>query len=114
MNIDCADAEVMAVFYCRLLGWQVASRDHDFVLLENPTGGATLSFQQEAWYQPPVWPERPGELTKMIHLDLKVDDLAGAVAHVIAIGGRLADHQPRPDLRVMLDPAGHPFCLYTD
>lgn len=114
VNIDCADAEVMAEFYCRLLGWEVAWRDRDFVLLRNPTGGATLSFQQEAWYQPPVWPERPGELTKMIHLDIKVDDLDGAVASVLAIGGRLADHQPRPDLRIMLDPAGHPFCLFTD
>jgi len=22
--------------------------------------------------------------------------------------------QPQADVRVMLDPAGHPFCLYTD
>jgi hypothetical protein len=25
----------------------------------------------------------------------------------------VADHQPQDDVRVMLDPAGHPFCLYT-
>jgi hypothetical protein len=25
-----------------------------------------------------------------------------------------AEHQPQADIRVMLDPAGHPFCLYTD
>jgi hypothetical protein len=23
-------------------------------------------------------------------------------------------HQPQDDVRVMLDPAGHPFCLYVD
>jgi hypothetical protein len=28
-------------------------------------------------------------------------------------GARVADHQPQPErLLVMLDPAGHPFCLF--
>ena len=26
----------------------------------------------------------------------------------------LADFQPQADVRVVLDPAGHPFCLYLD
>ena len=26
----------------------------------------------------------------------------------------VADFQPQDDVRVMLDPAGHPFCLYLD
>jgi hypothetical protein len=47
----------------------------------------------------------------MIHLDIKVDDLEAASAHALAAGARLAEHQPRADLRIMLDPAGHPFCL---
>ena len=37
-----------------------------------------------------------------------------AVAHAVASGARLADYQPRDRVRVMLDPAGHPFCLYLD
>jgi hypothetical protein len=61
-----------------------------------------------------VWPEQPGELTKMMHLDIQVDDLDAAVAHALAAGARLAAHQPRTDLRIMLDPAGHPFCLFVD
>ena len=114
VNMDCADAEAMADFYGRLLGWEVTYRDHDFISIQDPAGGAALSFQEEAWYQPPVWPERPGEQTKMIHLDIKVDDLDAAVAHALAAGGRLAEHQPRSDLRVLLDPAGHPFCLCVE
>ena len=86
-------------------------RDDDFIAIQSPAGGVALSFQEESWYQPPVWPEQPGELTKMIHLDIKVDDLDGAVAHALAAGARLAERQAREDLRVMLDPAGHPFCL---
>ena len=114
VNMDCADAEAMADFYCRLLGWEVTYRDEDYVAIQDPAGGTGLSFQEETWYQPPVWPERPGELTKMIHLDIKVDDLDAAVAHALAAGARLAERQAREDLRVMLDPAGHPFCLCTD
>ena len=114
VNMDCADAKVMADFYCRLLGWEVTYRDDDYVAIQGPAGGTGLSFQEEAWFQPPVWPEKPGELTKMIHLDIKVDDLDAAVAHALAAGARLAERQAREDLRVMLDPAGHPFCLCTD
>jgi hypothetical protein len=34
------------------------------------------------------------------------------VAEAIRLGARQADQQPRPRRwRVMLDPAGHPFCL---
>ena len=50
----------------------------------------------------------------MLHLDIKVDDLEAAVAHALASGARLADHQPRERVRVLLDPAGHPFCLFLD
>ena len=61
-------------------------------------------------HQPPSWPD--GALPKQIHLDLAVDDLDAAQAEAIRLGARLADEQPGPDLwRVLLDPAGHPFCL---
>ncbi len=114
VNMDCADAEAMADFYGRLLGWEVTYRDDDFVLMQDPAGGTGLSFQQETWYQAPVWPERPGEQAKMIHLDIKVNNLDAAVAHALAAGARLAEYQPRSDLRVLLDPAGHPFCLCVE
>jgi catechol 2,3-dioxygenase-like lactoylglutathione lyase family enzyme len=114
INMDCTDAEAMAGFYGRLLGWEVTWRDDDFVLMRDPDGGTGLSFQERADYRPPVWPEEPGEPEKMIHLDIRVEDLEGAVAHAVASGARLAAFQGREDLRVLLDPAGHPFCLFTD
>ena len=114
VNIDCADAEAMAAFYGRLLGWEVTFRDGGFVLMRDPAGGTGLSFQEEKWYRPPVWPERPGEQDKMIHLDIQVGDLDAAVTHALAAGARLADYQPQPRVRVLLDPAGHPFCLFLD
>ena len=112
--IDCPDADVMADFYWRLLGWEVTLRESDWVLLRDPTGGAGLSFQAEARYRPPVWPEQPGGQDKMLHLDIKVDNLDAAVAHALAAGARLAEHQPQARVRVLLDPADHPFCLFLD
>ena len=50
----------------------------------------------------------------MLHFEIKVDDLDAAVAHAVELGARVAEHQPQPRVRVMLDPAGHPFCLYLD
>jgi catechol 2,3-dioxygenase-like lactoylglutathione lyase family enzyme len=117
--LDCSDAEQLAGFYCRLLGWSEIARDgSDWISVGPPGGGPVwLNLQAEPWYVPPVWPERPGEQHKMIHLELGVDDVAAAVAFALECGATEAPHQPADrdpaTLRVMLDPAGHPFCLGT-
>ena len=104
----------MADFYGRLLGWEVTSREPNWVLMRDPAGGTGLSFQAEARYRAPVWPEQQGGQDKMLHLDIEVDDLESAVAHALASGARLAEYQPQSGVRVLLDPAGHPFCLFLD
>ena len=114
VNIDCADAAAMADFYGRLFGWDVTWRDDDFVLMRDPAGGTGLSFQEREDYRAPTWPETPAGQDKMLHLDIRVDDLDAAVAHAVECGARLAEYQGRTDLRVLLDPAGHPFCLFTE
>jgi hypothetical protein len=50
----------------------------------------------------------------MLHIDIAVDDVAAAVADAVELGATVADYQPQDDVRVLLDPAGHPFCLYLD
>jgi hypothetical protein len=49
----------------------------------------------------------------MMHLDIEVDDLDASGAHAIAAGATLAEFQPQEYVRVDLDPAGHPFCLWV-
>jgi Glyoxalase-like domain len=44
----------------------------------------------------------------------EVDDLDAAVADAVALGARVAAFQPQDNVRVLLDPAGHPFCLCRD
>ncbi len=50
----------------------------------------------------------------MLHLDVWTDDLDAAVAHAVAAGATVSDHQPQDDVRVCIDPAGHPFCLFIE
>lgn len=111
--LDCHDAQAMAWFYGRLLGWEPTVTEPDWVLVLDPDGGVGVSFQADPAYRPPTWPETGEEQQKMIHLEVLVDDLPAAVEVALAAGGALAAYQPREDLRVVLDPAGHPLCLFT-
>lgn len=35
-------------------------------------------------------------------------------AEAVALGATVAEFQPQANVRVMFDPAGHPFCLCLD
>jgi catechol 2,3-dioxygenase-like lactoylglutathione lyase family enzyme len=107
------DARVLAEFYLGLLGWPKGADEPDWVTLRPPGGGAGLSFQTEEIHVPPVWPAGPGDQQMMAHLDIEVDDLEAAGEYARALGATLAEFQPQPDVRVYLDPAGHPFCFWV-
>jgi catechol 2,3-dioxygenase-like lactoylglutathione lyase family enzyme len=106
------DPRALAGFYQRLLGWRIGTDEREWVTLRPPGGGPWLSFQLEPHHVRPVWPARPGEPQMTAHLDIAVDDLPAACAHAEAAGAVPADFQPQDDVRVFLDPDGHPFCLY--
>lgn len=112
--LDAPDVPALAGFYQRLLGWSVGSTEPDWMTLRPPGGGAGLSFQTESAYVRPTWPAGPGDQQMSMHLDIKVDDLGAAVAYAVSVGATVADFQPQQDVRVCLDPAGHPFCLWTN
>jgi catechol 2,3-dioxygenase-like lactoylglutathione lyase family enzyme len=112
VNIGAPDPGELADFYRRLLGWQISTREPGWAMLKNPEGGVSLSFQIESSYVRPVWPAGPEDPQMMMHLEIRVDDLESAVAHATSCGAVLADYQPQDDVRVCLDPAGHPFCLW--
>src|SRR6266545_1335592 len=69
------------------------------------------SGRRTAW---PVWPPADGRQQMMMHLDFEVSDLDAAVSHALELGAHEAEHQPQDNVRVLVDPAGHPFCLYVD
>jgi catechol 2,3-dioxygenase-like lactoylglutathione lyase family enzyme len=102
----------LAEFYARLLGTPVAAAEPEWALVRVP-GGLAVNFELEREFRRPVWPSKPGEPVATQHLDIEVDDLAAATEHALACGAVLAPVQPQSDVRVLFDPDGHPFCLFT-
>ncbi|WP_330468969.1 VOC family protein [Streptomyces longwoodensis] len=112
-TLDAPDAHALARFYRDLLGWPVRKEEPGWVEIAPPDGGAGLSFQTEPLFTRPRWPSERSAQQMMMHLDIEVTDLPAAVERAVALGGRPADPQPQDDVRVLYDPAGHPFCLFT-
>src|SRR5215472_18123439 len=52
------DAQELAAFYRRLLGWAARVDEPGWVALSAPDGGAGLSFQTETAYVSPTWTSR--------------------------------------------------------
>lgn len=103
ISLDCADPQRLADFYRELLGGRQLWAKESSVGID--VHGAVLVAQQVTSYVPPVWPE-----TAIVHLDLTADDLGAAEERAVSLGATLPE-QPDPRWRVLLDPAGHPFCL---
>jgi catechol 2,3-dioxygenase-like lactoylglutathione lyase family enzyme len=122
--INAPDAVALAEFYAQLLGWRVVDRAgpnvpgrhprDSWALVRPPEGGPNtkLEFQSEIDFERPVWPSEAGQQQMLHHLDIAVEDLDAGVAWAIECGATVAEHQPQRGVRVMLDPAGHPFCLF--
>ena len=108
------DPRGLASFYRSLLDWDLIEEEDEWVVLkpEGNRDGTGLSFQLEEAHTPPTWPAGEGDQQMQLHLDIRVDDLAEGEARALALGAVLAPYQPQDDVRVMLDPAGHPFCLF--
>jgi predicted enzyme related to lactoylglutathione lyase len=110
VTLDAPDGLELARFYARLLGWELTGSS----VAPSADAGYYLGFQTEPQYVRPVWPAEPGKPQMAMHLEIEVDDLEEAVAHAVEAGAQVAAFQPQDTVRVMLDPAGHPFCLYVD
>lgn len=120
VTISCPAPRELAAFYARLLRGEVTA-DEPAAPGEPPeagwaqvaTGSLRLNFEYERHWTAPTWPAEAGQQTATQHLDIWVHDLAAATDWAVGCGARLADFQPQPDVRVLFDPAGHPFCLFT-
>jgi catechol 2,3-dioxygenase-like lactoylglutathione lyase family enzyme len=113
--LDAPDAQELGRFYQRLTGWPVVMDEPGWFKIAPEGTRDGISFQSEELYVPPVWPATSREQQQMqMHLDLWVDDMAAAGAHAESLGARLAEFQPQDDVRVYLDPVGHPFCLFEN
>jgi catechol-2,3-dioxygenase len=104
--LDAADIDTLASFYAELTGWQIVSKDTDWITVR-AGDGQQVAFQLAPDHIPPDWPgqERP----QQFHLDLYVEDPPAQAERAVALGAtRVADN---PTWVTLLDPAGHPFDL---
>jgi catechol 2,3-dioxygenase-like lactoylglutathione lyase family enzyme len=109
LTVDCPDPNVMADFYAALLGGTVTQRTPGQTKVDAP--GGPIYFRAVPDHRPSTWPSPEVPLHQ--HFDYVVEDPHAAAQQLIPLGARMAAHQDPddPDLLVMLDPAGHPFCL---
>ena len=113
--LDSANSQELSAFYAKLLGWvrQPYGPDDEWIVVNSGQKDSfpELIFQTIENYVRPVWPDDKGRQSQMMHLDFHVEDLTEGVNHALACGAEFAPVQLEDEWRVMLDPAGHPFCI---
>jgi hypothetical protein len=112
--LEAPDPRALAAFYAQLLEWPVVDDAPDHAIVKPPQGSVYVVFQLVPDFVPPVWPGTPDQQRMTMHLDIEVEDLEAAVAEAVSLGASVADLQPQDNVRVLFDPAGHPFCLCRD
>lgn len=114
-TMDCKNPHALAKFYAALLNWDAMQIDDGWACVYAPGTGQGgypgILFQQNPDYIPPVWPAELHAQQQMAHIDFAVNNLEEAVQHALHCGAVMATEQFSDAWRVMLDPAGHPFCL---
>jgi catechol 2,3-dioxygenase-like lactoylglutathione lyase family enzyme len=124
--LNAPDVAELTRFYEQLLGWDIEELagprpgrppGAGWSRLRPADRSTKIEIQFEEHYIRPVWPGAAGEQGMQMHLDIWVEDVAAGVAWATACGAAEAEPQPanrNPSrLRIMLDPAGHPFCLWS-
>jgi hypothetical protein len=107
VSLDCADPSELGLFYQQLLGGEILWANDGSVGVR--AAQVVLVAQRVTPYTPPTWPD-----TSIVHLDLAATpDLDTATANAVRHGATLVQPQYDPRWNVLVDPAGHPFCITT-
>src|SRR5271156_5604026 len=109
--LEAPDPHALTTFYSQLLEWPIAHEEPGTSIVAAPEGPIYVVFHETPDFVPPVWPPGEGDQRPMMHFDFQVDNLDDAVEEAVGLGATVAPFQPQPNVRVLFDPAGHPFCL---
>ena len=109
LTIDAVQPQVVARFWCEVLGWQV---------IEEDDAGVGIAPVDGAW--PTIDVMQVPELKTVknrLHLDLRADGglTADELARLERLGARRVDVGQDPDVSwaVLADPEGNEFCLLS-
>ena len=114
--IDSDNSDELSEFYRKMLGWAKEVQffeDEKWIIVKSVENEATpLVFQEVADYARPQWPFVDGQ-QQMLHLDfyVKAEDFDAEIERAVSCGAVLSETQLSESWNVLLDPAGHPFCI---
>ena len=125
--IDTTDTRALAEFYRQLLGLRYRQGDEppgdghaddaDWLVLADPNGVRKLAFQQVERLERTTWPTH--DVPMQMHLDFTVSsrtELQRQRQRAESLGAQLlldrTDDSNEP-LYVLVDPSGHPFCIFV-
>jgi catechol 2,3-dioxygenase-like lactoylglutathione lyase family enzyme len=108
--LDCRDPELLAGFWCEVLGWKILDQEPGSVEI-GPEGGA-------AGAQPVLVlsaSDEPKQGKLRLHLDVNATDRdqGAELERLLALGARPADvgQTGEESWHVLADPEGNEFCL---
>jgi hypothetical protein len=107
--IDAVRPEVVADFWCQILGWSVVSVDEDIV---------SIGPEDATWPAIDIVAVPEGKVVKnRVHLDLRADGTTTQqeLQRLLDLGARPTDVGQAPDSSwvVLSDPEGNEFCLLS-
>jgi predicted enzyme related to lactoylglutathione lyase len=105
--IDAVRPEVVAEFWCEVLGWSVVAVEEDIV---------SIGPEDATWPAIDIVAVPEGKVVKnRVHLDLIVDDIDAEAARWVGLGATRVSAEPVREgdecWIVMLDPEGNEVCL---
>lgn len=107
--IDATRPQVVADFWCAVLGWHVVDADGEVI---------SIAPRDKAWPSIDVIQVPEGKTVKnRLHFDLRADGVSTAeeLERLLALGARRVDVGQGPDVSwvVLGDPEGNEFCLLS-
>lgn len=106
ISLGCDDLGAMVGFYMQLLDGKLLWSNDDNAAVRI-CSGVTVVVHRVSEYVTPVWPGTP-----IVHFGVTGEsDVAEYETRALRMGARVAGVRPESGWRVLLDPAGHPFCL---
>lgn len=113
ITLDCPDPLALAAFYQKATGLEPHPKsDAEFAGLTREDG-LFIGFQRVDDYRAPSWPDQI--VPQQLHICFKVvEELDEAEAQLLELGAGKPERQNEDRYRVLIDPAGHPFCIVRE
>ena len=106
MIIDCADPELLAAFWCEVLGYRVFARDQSGVAIRGATVSPDILF---------IRVSEPKSTKNRLHFDVCPTDREQPeeLARLLGLGAQRSSIVGSGSWIVLEDPEGNEFCLMS-